>query len=342
MSIVSALKEYRNYNKNESLKKQDKVLNRLWLCAFSLTSISSLYLLFLDKIVEATILCVFMISFSFIFSKSETKSNILNKMKKSSPHTDSLYLLFDKECPYTQEILKKQHDNIKKDISMNKGLSSSLVLNLEEEIEYLKIVASDDKKVRVYQDIYYIMRGEENSLPLVEGSERAKICYEIDRKGRKAETPFPLIVCTCSLMFMMYTTILYSSFLFFGNISIVEKEHMISGLIGGNLIGLVFLCLPYIFKHTFFAKESKKSLYDIVKGNSVEAQNTITEYVHLLVDAYKQKNKFTRFDMYLLEARFERNIKRAAEKLNKEEEESVLIESGTKLGTLLSDVKNLK
>lgn len=337
MSLVSCLEEYRKYLKSDKEMKRDKYLSYLSIFIFFVALSGAIYFLSLDKPLISLALFGVSVFCNFVGSKLDKGESLLKNIYKSIPYTGSLYEIFDKNCSYTKEVLRVQNQKIKNDIVENKGLSGKIVLFLEEEIEHLKHIASNEKTVRFYQDIYYLMKGEAKSRSLVEGNERAKICYQIDPHGSKDNITFSFIF----YFFISLITLLLTVFCIINSVKTDNLSLIITQ--GSNIVlsGLGLSLMIYAKKYLPWNKLSNKSLYDIIDGSKPETRLIINKNLCPLVSTYKNNNGFTKFNMCLFKAAFKFDSKNKKEKLDKVEED-ILVRSGTKLGNLISEVNNLK
>lgn len=337
MSLVSSLEEYRKYLKNSKEIKKDKYLSYLSVVIFCVALSGAIYFLFLDK--PTISLAILGVSgfYNFIGFKLDKRISLLRRIRKSVPYTGSLYDIFDRNCSYSQEVLNIQSQKIKNDIIENKGLSGKIILFLEQEIQHLKYIASNEKTVRFYQDIYYLIKGEAKSRSLVEGNKRAKICYQIDPHGSKDNISFSFIF----YLFITLITILLTSFCI---INSIKRDDLSLIITQGSIIvlsGLALSLMIYAIKYLPWNKLSNKSLYDIIDGSKPETKIIINKNLCALVSTYKNNNGFTKFNMCLFKNAFKFDAKNQKGTLDKVDEE-ILVSNGTKLGNLLSEVNNLK
>lgn len=341
MSLPCSLEQYRKYR--DSGKESKRGTLDIYILIFAACISLFLMSILLYNMSLYAIFCPLAI-LCMIKLLDRTNKGVMYRrtIEESSPYLGELYDLFDKECPYVHEILKNNIQRIKNNILRNKGLSGLMILSLEDDIDDLKSTVLDDSKVRFCQDLYFLLKGEQKSQPLVSDiKEKIKICHQVD----SIYEYYPIPV---KKLFYLLEGVFLSMCL--GSIlpAFLETKDFIYVTYACQLISAVFVLTMIVKfeKYLPFIKISNRTLYEIIDASNPEAKNVLNENSKALIKSFKENNGLRVCHVFSLKKKFKCELEKRkidSENAQKYKEESeIFIASGSKIGDMLSTLDNLK
>lgn len=292
----------------------------------------------LSSIFPAIALTLVTASMFFIVNPQKKSAYFLSK----SLYTGSLYDLFDKECPYTKIILRKNKDNVQKETLKNKGLTGTYLLKLEREINELKNFALTNSEMNSVASLNKIItnRYEINYDFVDDDDKKANIISEVTSCEKNRNVDKMKVSSVVIAFFSVFILIMLSMVIFAISsvgVQVVNFGRLIPFML--SFFGIILLMI--VLRNIPFNKPSERKLENVFDFNCEITQKVLKKYEWELYTDYVKNRGFLNRTLWFIKREINYNKRNPIESGLDKEEAAALINNNTKLGDLLVDIKNI-